>query len=276
MKLIHLTDPHLVNPGDEIYDLNPLDRFNAAIDDINEQHPDADLCVITGDLAHTAQPEAYIALQQSIKRLKPKCYLIMGNHDNRDLLSSQFPDLEKDQNGFIQYRLPTTAGNFFMLDSIEKGTHQGVYCEKRRDWLKQQLQQTENTDAYLFMHHPPFKIGIPSMDAIGLREVDAIALGEMLDEFDNVRHIFFGHLHRPLNGSWRGIGFSTIRATNHQVWLDFKQKDQIPGSHEPPAYAIALIEHDQIVIHTHDFMDASPKYSLGSWDYEAWEKENIS
>lgn len=274
MKLIHLTDPHLVTPGEELHGLDPLDRFNAAIDSINEQHPDADLCVITGDLAHTAQTEAYVALEQSIKRLKPKCYFIMGNHDKRELLFAQFPDLQRDENGYIQFRLPTASGNFFMLDSIEKGTHQGVYCSTRRDWLKRQLEQTEDTDAFLFMHHPPFKIGLASMDAIGVRDEDADALGDLLDEFDNVRHIFFGHLHRPLSGSWRGISFSTIRATNHQVWLDFNQTDHIPGSHEPPAYAIALIEHDQIVIHTHDFMDASPKFSLGSWDYEAWLQEN--
>ena len=38
----------------------------------------------------------------------------------------------------------------------------------------------------------------------------------------------------------------------------------IPGSHEPPAYAIVLADADTVVVHTHDYLDASPKFSMGS------------
>ncbi|MEE4379371.1 MAG: hypothetical protein V2J55_17945 [Candidatus Competibacteraceae bacterium] len=55
--------------------------------------------------------------------------------------------------------------------------------------------------------------------------------------------------------------------------MDFTIEDTIPGSHEPPANAIALIEEDQIVIHTHDYMDASPKFSMGSWRWEEWNQQ---
>ena len=274
MKLIHLTDPHLTKPGECIYGLNPQERFNAAIDDINRNHADADVCVITGDLAHTVEDRAYDVLHECLERLQPPSYFIMGNHDNREKLKQRFPSVGVDKNGFIQSRITTEAGNLFLLDTVQPGTHEGVFCETRREWLREQLSQTEDVDAFLFTHHPPFKIGIASMDEIGMNERDALAMGELLDEFDNVRHLFFGHLHRPLNGTWRGIGFSSIRATNHQVWLDFKECDHIPGSYEPPAYAIALIERDQVVIHTHDFLDDSRKFSLGSWRYDDWVKEN--
>jgi hypothetical protein len=36
----------------------------------------------------------------------------------------------------------------------------------------------------------------------------------------------------------------------------------VPGSHEPPAYSIVLVHPESIVIHTHDFLDASPRFTL--------------
>jgi hypothetical protein len=47
---------------------------------------------------------------------------------------------------------------------------------------------------------------------------------------------------------------------NHQVWLDFSVAEGIPSSLEPPAYAIILIDDDDVIVHLHDFLDPSPKY----------------
>lgn len=69
---------------------------------------------------------------------------------------------------------------------------------------------------------------------------------------------------------------STIRSTNHQVWLDFSNRDTIPGSSEPPAYAIAMIETDSIVVHFHDYLDASEKYVMGPVSYEDWQPSSAA
>ena len=81
-----------------------------------------------------------------------------------------------------------------------------------------------------------------------------------------IRHLFYGHVHRPVAGSWLGIPTTTLRGTNHQCWLDFEEQNQIPGSHEPPAYAVVLID-ERVVVHTHDYLDASPKFSLADPDW---------
>ena len=59
MKLIHITDPHLVGPGEILHGLDPYDLLKKCIIDINIYHSDAELCVITGDLAHLGQTKAY-------------------------------------------------------------------------------------------------------------------------------------------------------------------------------------------------------------------------
>ena len=41
-------------------------------------------------------------------------------------------------------------------------------------------------------------------------------IGEVLSTHDNVRHLFFGHVHRSIADSWQRIPYSTLRSTNHQ------------------------------------------------------------
>ncbi len=62
MKLIHITDTHLVAPGMKLYGLDPRARLDAAIADINRHHADAELVVVTGDLTNWGEVEAYSRL----------------------------------------------------------------------------------------------------------------------------------------------------------------------------------------------------------------------
>ena len=76
-----------------------------------------------------------------------------------------------------------------------------------------------------------------------------------------IRHLFFGHVHRPIFGSYGKIPFSTLRGTNHQVWfeLDASATDHL-ASHEPPAYGVVLIDDANLVVHSHDFLDTSLRF----------------
>jgi hypothetical protein len=98
------------------------------------------------------------------------------------------------------------------------------------------------------------------MDEISLQQPEKFA-AELAGQ-TNIRHLFFGHLHRPIAGSWRGIPMTTMRATSHQVALDFQIERVVPGSHEPPAYAVVLAEPDQTVVHFHDFLDKTNTFML--------------
>ena len=74
----------------------------------------------------------------------------------------------------------------------------------------------------------------------------------------NIRHIFLGHVHRPVSGAWQGIPFSALRSTVHQVPLEFATKSKVPYSYEPPAYAVIFLEPEQTLVHFHDYLDESP------------------
>ena len=270
MKIIQISDVHLVPGGQTLYGLDPCARLQACISAINSQQEDADFCIFTGDLANAGQLEAYENFRVLMKELKLPYHLAIGNHDKRQNFSTIFPETEMDENGFIQYVLDFPNVRFLILDTVEEGEHWGSYCTRRAGWLGKQLSRSENKPVYLFMHHPPFEIGVPSQDHLRIR--DAHLFSEVVSRRPNIRHIFHGHVHRPVCGSWCGIPVSALRGTSHQVQFDLKTVEPVPLCHEPPAYAMILLSRDQTIVHYHDFLDGSAISETQASDYRRDQK----
>jgi 3',5'-cyclic-AMP phosphodiesterase len=250
MKIVQLSDLHLTLPDAELFGSAPLARLELAIDRIRADHADAEFCLLTGDLADTGSDVAYAALAQALQRLPMPAHLLPGNHDSRAALRRHFPQLPADDGGFLQAALDTPSGRFLLLDTVEAGAPWGSYCANRREWLARQIAAAGDLPLYIAMHHPPLALGIPSMDQFALR--DAEAFWSLIEPHrTRIRHLFFGHLHRPIGGSWRGIPFSCCSSPNHQVALDLAtlRGDEVPGCREPAGFAVSLIDTDSVVVH---------------------------
>ncbi|CAN7297923.1 phosphodiesterase [Mesorhizobium sp. LjRoot246] len=248
MKIIQVSDPHLLAPGGLLYGSDPLSRLEACLADIGTNHVDAELVVISGDLTNAGERAAYGALKERLAGLVPPCRLMLGNHDDRALFLEMFPEAAAET-GFVQSVVDSGEGRLILLDTLDSGYDEGRLCEARLDWLDERLQEARDQPVFLFMHHPPFRIHIPELDRVMLADADT--LHDVLLRHGNVRHIFAGHVHRLIAGSWRGIPVSTLRSTNHQTALDFSQSWSL--GHEPPAYAVIFIDADGVVVHFHDF-----------------------
>lgn len=256
MKIIQVSDLHLVPPGTRLLGLDPRARLDACLADINAQHGDAALCVFTGDLADRGAAAAYAALRAALRVLRVPYRLLIGNHDDRAAFRAAFPEAPCDGHGFVQSVFRCARGDLILLDTHEPGSGAGSFCARRAAWLGDRLAEAGDRPVYLFLHHPPFDIGIPSLDRIRL--ADPAGLIRALDAAPRrPAHLFFGHVHRPVSGSWRGIPFSALRATVHQVPLDFAQEAPVPYSLEPPAYNVILLDDERTVVHHHDFLDES-------------------
>lgn len=256
MKFIHATDPHLITPGELLHSLNPLDRFKACIRSINERETDAEMVVITGDLADRGQLSAYEALREELARLRLPYHLLVGNHDDRSNFLSVFTDAWADEHGFVQGVVDTVAGRFLFLDTMQPGQSAGKYCADRCHWLQRELSAASEDPVFIFMHHPPFDVDIPFLDRIGLN--DKRPFIDALDGHGNIRHLFFGHVHRPISGSWRGIPFSTLTSTNHQVVLNMHDIAPVNYWDEAPTYNVVSLHEDRTLVHTYPYMDNRP------------------
>ena len=260
MKFIHLTDTHVI--GDALlYGQDSAARLRAAVASINAEHVDAGFVVLTGDMTHWGDAAAYARLKYEIKKLKMPAHLMVGNHDDTAAFGEAFPKIPRDENGFVQSGFDTPFGRFLLLDTKDPETHAGAYCLARQAWLDRELDQTDGP-IILFMHHPPFKTGIASMDRIMLH--DAEKFYEVIAPHKpRIRHLFLGHVHRAIFGNWRGMSYSCMRGLNHQVVLEMDgPADRIAGNFEPPAYGVVTLSEDQVTVHLHDFADRSEQFFL--------------
>lgn len=261
MKFIHLTDTHVIGGGGTLYGADPARRVRLAVDSINSEHPDAAFVIVTGDLTHWGDPAAYAAFFAEIDRLSVPVKLMVGNHDDTPALARARPDLPRDADGFVQTSFETPHGRGLVLDTRTAGQPHGRYCARRSAWLAAQL-EADDAPVMIFMHHPPLDLGLAGMDAIRL--LDDAAFAEVLrPHAARIRHIFFGHVHRAIFGSWQGIPFSCMRGTNHQVAFDPRAgADCVPGSLEAPAYGVVTLSSASVVVHMHEFADRSPRFDL--------------
>ena len=259
MKFIHLTDTHVIGEG-LLYGQNPAERLARAVASINSEHGDAEFVIITGDMTHWGDAAAYARFADAIGQLTMPVHLMIGNHDDTPSFIQTFPDIPRDENGFVQTAFQTPFGHFLLLDTKASETHAGAYCEARCTWLARQLEAPG--PVFLFMHHPPFEVGIKAMDAIMMH--DAEAFRDVISPHKwRIRHLFFGHVHRAIWGTWRGISYSCMRGLNHQVALDLQSPaEQIRGNFEPPAYGVVLLSDDQVTIHLNDFTSSSENFNL--------------
>ena len=264
MRVVQISDLHMTPGGKILHGLDPVERLRACVADINQRAGDAELCIATGDLADKGEAGAYELVRECLDELSMPYCLLIGNHDDREAFRQVFPDTPTDPHGFVQYRHALGDAVLLCLDTVEPGTHAGSYCDDRCEWLRHELANCGDKAVYIFMHHPPFPIGLPGMDVI--RVPDSAGIEAVLRDASNVRHIFFGHVHRPVSGSWQGVSFSALPGTLHQVALDFEAPPFIVYSHERPSYALIEMSADQTVVHLQDFIDAGPRrVREGGW-----------
>ena len=146
MKLIHLTDTHFVPQHQTLYGRDPSVALKRCLADINSNHADADLCVITGDLTHWGEPEAFDHLTDCLSTLSIPLRLLIGNHDSHAEFIRRLPDQELDENGFVQsckdYAVVLFESDRLIIhthDSLDESPEEEKRCGLRSIGLKKFL-----------------------------------------------------------------------------------------------------------------------------------------
>ena len=257
MKIIALSDLHLVPQGQTSKGLDTADRLRLALADVGAKHADAAFCVMLGDLADRGEVGAYQLLKELINELPVPVHLMIGNHDDRETFLHVFSDHRVDANGYVQGVHDTAEGRFVFLDTAAAGRDDGVLCERRLAWLEARLGECAGQPAYVFLHHPPYEIGLP---VDNVRLVDSQPLLDILQQYGNVRHLFSGHTHRSASGVWRGLPFASLGATHYNVGLHLKAwEGPVPRFYAPAYYSVILIDEAQVLVHQNDYLTMSPR-----------------
>lgn len=252
MRLIWMTDLHHSSSG-LVSGKDSRAQIQSAIRYVNDHYSDADGCIISGDLANRGDQRDYTELQALLSTMAIPYYPMVGNHDTREHIQSLLTIPDQCMPDFVQYALPTEPVKILCLDTQREGSDHGEFCEQRMRWLKSELDSSDDQPTYLFMHHPPIPLNLPNQDDSGIGNGDELMA--LLTHYPNVRHLFIGHVHRPINGLVNGIAFSTLRSTTVQVpaprpawtWDTFTPAD------ESPTLAVVDIDQHNVLVHSMEF-----------------------
>lgn len=273
MKLLQFTDIHLTTPGAAIGGRDPNANFDAALAHATALHDDAEALVITGDLSDWGDEGDYRRLRARLATIEVPAQLCIGNHDDRAVFRRVFPEFA-DASGFVQHSFALSQGIGVCLDTWGPQTHAGHFCAARAAWLDAQLAGADGP-AWLFMHHNPIPTHVAPMDEIMLR--DAHVLGEVVRAHRaRIAHIFFGHCHMPLSGSFHGVPVSAPRGTNHAGFAHFPARNSLSRAELPQAYAVVLTEGPAVTVHMVEYGAAATLTEEGSPDYAAWDRATMT
>lgn len=255
MTFVQITDTHFVPGDDLLYGMRPRDRLATGLEVINGREDEASFMLVTGDLAHHGELGAYQSLRDTLAVSRLPYHLMTGNHDDRGLLRQVFPDLPESDGGYLQFALEDGGTRILCLDSRhdEVDNHAGQLCDRRLAWLADEIARTPS-DATLIVacHHPPFDVGIPHMDEIRMHD-DAALLEVLAPRKPDL--MLFGHLHRPISGTWHGIPFHIQRAFNHQVAMIWERTEHLMFTDEDPDFALIRPTGAGLQVFTHVAVD---------------------
>lgn len=255
-KIVWLTDIHLLPQGEYLNGHDPAQRLDLALEHISKEHDDAAFCVVSGDLTDRGSPQCYQFLHQRFVDAGVSYLPLVGNHDDRDAFRKYLTLPSTVHETFVQYSVRLGDHRLICLDTLEQGKSEGYLCEERLQWLHNELSSDSDSPTVVFCHHPPKALHLPMLDPSRIRNGDELI--EILKAYDCVKHLCFGHIHRPVSGAFGNLGFTAMRATSIQVPLPFPQWswDNFEPVTEAPALGIVQLSAESCVIHAHAFCDA--------------------
>jgi 3',5'-cyclic AMP phosphodiesterase CpdA len=237
--IAQITDTHIKRGGELVYRrVDTLPMLEAAIAHLNRLDPPPDIVLATGDLTDSGHPEEYARLRGALDRLKQPYVVIPGNHDERENMRAAFADhAYLPRTGeHLHYTVEDLPVRLVALDTLVPGEVGGFMDAARCQWLDDRLGEAPGKPTLVFMHHPPFAVGVDHLDDYKLRGADEFAA--VLARHRQVERVACGHAHRAMALKWRGTAVTVCPSTAHQFALDFRPKSPPIFTLEPPGFQL--------------------------------------
>ncbi|HEY4441758.1 MAG TPA: phosphodiesterase [Candidatus Elarobacter sp.] len=238
MLIAQITDTHVRRKGDLVHHMIRTAReLRRAVAAINRLEPRPDYVVATGDLVDRGKRKEYRRLHAILAELAVPCFLVAGNHDDHDGLREEFAaHAYLPRRGPLHYVVESRPVRLVVLDTTRGRKPGGELDGAKLRWLDERLAEAAATPTIVAMHHPPFDVGIPPVDAHPLRGRDALAA--VIAGHPQVVRLIAGHIHRAAEVPFGGSVASTAPSTAHQLVVDRAPSGAYVVRVEQPAFAL--------------------------------------
>lgn len=215
--LVQLSDLHLNSDGTEIKGVDTRKTLERVLEAVEQDVPEADRLVLTGDIAHDEIAPTYELLREVLGPRASKTLVVPGNHDNPEALAQAFPEPSTCR-AFTTFSASIEGWRLLGLDSHVPTKVWGRLEETQLDWARRELEEAPEPNVVLFLHHPPAPYGNDWPEDFGL--VDATDLEAIVASDDRVQAIFHGHIHQERQSQLGGRSVYAVPSTCFQFETD--------------------------------------------------------
>ena len=241
---VQLTDTHLfADPAALLWGVSPDAGLDAVIDMLLRLASDPAFVLVTGDCSGDGSEASYQRLDEKLARFRVPAYCVPGNHDDPALMSSVWPGAVSGDGRAPKFAqaLREFGWRFTLLDSAVPGVDGGELGSEQLRWLHRELSRAAGEPTIVALHHAPFELGSPWLDAIKLE--DAEALLAILDRSPQVRAVLFGHVHQVFE-TRRG---PTLYASAPSTFYQFRPRSvEFAGDTAPSGARIVRLTGDRL------------------------------
>jgi len=240
MLIVQISDTHIAGWDKKACDILPTaEKLLKCVEHINQLSPPADIVLVTGDITNEGRLEEAEQAADILSKLSCPFYIVPGNHDDREILSSVFGKdvCPLDSEGFINYTLEDYELRLIGLDSVDQGKSNGKVSKKRARWLGERLAERTDRPTIIFMHHPPVKCGVLETDVEIFKGAER--LGNIIERYSNIERILCGHIHTQAHIKWRGTVITTgPSSSGMKIVVDLTLRNPSKFFVESPSYLL--------------------------------------
>lgn len=244
-QILQLSDFHILeNPDDELRGVTTAACLGDIWQLVQSSFGDAELFVMTGDIAAHAEEGAYRQVRELCADKLSQCRMLPGNHDDSDLLRQFFGELFTAASSEICFSEELDGWRLIGLDSHIAGEVHGEILAEQLDWLSRELENASQQPTLLFMHHPPISVASAWLDRIMLRNPQQ--LSDVLDSAPQLRGIFCGHVHHEFQGLLGKVPVYTTPSTAIQFTPG---TDELIFDDVPPGFRVIELSGNEFSTH---------------------------
>jgi len=225
IRIVQISDFHLLDdPGQAMMGINTEQSFLAVLERIWQNHRQAALFLMTGDLVQDASAATYARLRRCLDALPAPFYCLPGNHDEASLIRQSLAY----GNVAFQTQILLDGWQIICLDSTVHNKPGGFLAADQLALLETKLAAEPARHALVCLHHSPHPTGAEWLDTMVLaNHEDLFAL---IKRFPQVKALVFGHIHQAMDIERDGIRLLGCPSTCFQFRPDSAQfaLDELP------------------------------------------------
>jgi Icc protein len=203
-RFIQISDCH-IDDTEQCIGVNTQQNLSRIIDKITTLPSDAFL--ISGDLTENGTLGAYKKLKKLLAPIQKNLFVIAGNHDNMDNLTTVF-------SANLFNKISLGVWDIISVDSVQAGKSSGYISENALATLNAQLSHSTGQYIIVILHHPIVPMDSTWDDSLSLENPQD--LFTVLKKHLKIQAVLFGHAHESAEFKKDGLKIIACPSTAKQ------------------------------------------------------------